>query len=115
MSIKNNLRAGIGFLFLMALLSSGLSAYYLNRLSNESKAILRDNYDSLVFIENINEALDVPGIPNDSQLNIIESNIKNEEHNITEPGEKAFAYMQILSTLTKPCKKHSRLMGYGIK
>ncbi|WP_214073212.1 ATP-binding protein [Mucilaginibacter sp. dw_454] len=91
MSIKNNLRAGIGFLFLIALLSSGLSAYYLNRLSNETKAFLRDNYGSLVFIENINEVLDIPGAPNDSQLNIIESNIRAEEHNITEPGEKAFA------------------------
>ena len=91
MSIKNNLRAGIGFLFLIALLSSGLSAYYLNRLSNETKAFLKDNYGSLVFMENINEILDIPGIPNESQLNIIESNIKDEENNITEPGESAFA------------------------
>lgn len=91
MSIKNNLRAGIGFLFLIALLSSGLGAYYLYRLSNESKAILRDNYDSMVFTENINQVLDQPGIPDDAQLAEIEKNIRQEESNITEPGEKGFA------------------------
>jgi hypothetical protein len=43
MSIKNKLRAGIGFLFLMALIAAGLAAYYLNRLSADSKDILKDS------------------------------------------------------------------------
>jgi signal transduction histidine kinase len=91
MSIKNNLRAGIGFLFLIALLSSSLAAYYISQLSNDSKAILKDNYDSLVFTKNINQVLDIPGTPGKGQLNIIESNIIKEENNITEPGEKQMA------------------------
>lgn len=91
MSIKNNLRAGIIFLFLIALLSSGLAAFYLYRLSTDSNAILRDNYDSLVFIKNIDQILDLPYTPSGTQLKIIESNIKSEEKNITEPGEKKLA------------------------
>jgi PAS domain S-box-containing protein len=91
MTIKNNLRAGISFLFLLALLSSGLAAYYLYRLSQDAKAILKDNYDSLVFSKNIDEALDLPNIPAGIQQQIIEKNISGEEGNITEPGEKAFA------------------------
>jgi hypothetical protein len=70
LSIKNNLRAGIGFLFLIALLSSSLAAYYIYRLSTDSKAILRDNYESLIFTKNINQVLDLPGEPDKNQLNI---------------------------------------------
>jgi signal transduction histidine kinase len=91
MGIKNNLRAGISFLFLIALLSSGLAAYYLYQLSEDSKAILRDNYSSLIFTENIDQVLDQPGVPDNSQLKIIENNIKNEENDTTEPGEKQMA------------------------
>ena len=90
MTIKNNLRAGIGFLFLLALLSSGLAAYYIYQLSKDANAILKDNYDSLVFSKNIDEALDLPNIPLPVQEQIIEKNIKAEEDNVTEPGEREF-------------------------
>ena len=79
------------FLFLVALVSSGIAAYFLNKLSEDSKAILMDNYDSLIFSKNINQILDLPGVPNSAQLKIIETNIRNEEENVTEPGEKAMA------------------------
>jgi len=91
MNIKNNIRAGIGFLFMVSLLSSGLAAYYIYRLSDDAKAILRDNYSSIVFTKNINQVLDLPGVPDNNQLETIELNIKNEENTITEPGEKALA------------------------
>ena len=91
MTIKNNLRAGIGFLFLISLLSSGLAAYYIYRLSENSKAILRNNETSVVFTKNINKVLDLPGLPNSDELETIEYNIQREEADITEPGEKALA------------------------
>lgn len=90
MTIKNNLRTGIGILFLLALLSSGLAAYYIYGLSEDGKAILKDNYDSLIFSKNIDEALDLPNIPPLIQQQIIEKNIRAEEGNVTEPGEGAF-------------------------
>jgi PAS domain S-box-containing protein len=90
-SIKNKLRLGISFLFLMALLCSGLAAYYLNRLSADSGAILKENYRSLVYAKNIGELLDAPSIPNQAQLQVIETNLVAEQANITEPGEQQFA------------------------
>lgn len=91
MSIKNKLRAGITFLFLMALIAAGLAAYYLNRLSADSKDILKDNYRSIIYSKNIGEVLDSPHSPNAAQLRIVENNLSLEEHNITEPGEQALA------------------------
>jgi PAS domain S-box-containing protein len=111
MTIKSNLRAGIGFLFLLALLSSGFAAYYLSRLSKDARAILKDNYRSLVFSKDIDEALDLPNIPPDIQQQIIEKNIKNEEGNITEPGEKAFAdslyanFIRFRQAVNKPLQR----------
>jgi len=92
MNIKNKLRLGIGFLFLTALISSGLADYYLARLSNDSKAILKDNYRSLVYAKNIEQALDYPKTADQkAKLQTIDENISQEEHNITEPGEGALA------------------------
>ena len=91
MNIKNKLRAGIGFIFLMALISSGMADYYLTRLSNDSKAILKDNYRSLVYVKNIEQALDDKKLPKSANLQIIEGNLAKEEQNITEPGEKQWA------------------------
>jgi signal transduction histidine kinase len=91
MTIKNNLRAGIGSLFLLALISSAIATYYIYHLSENSKAILRNNETSIVFTKNINQVLDLPGLPNSGELETIEYNIKKEEGDITEPGEKAMA------------------------
>ena len=93
MSIKSKLRAGIGFLFLMALVSSGLADYYLTRLSTDSKVILKDNYRSLIYAKNIGQILDErgTGIPNEAKLRVIQDNISEEEHNITETGEGKLA------------------------
>jgi PAS domain S-box-containing protein len=91
MTIKNNLRAGIGSLFLLALISSAIATYYIYKLSENSKAILRNNETSIVFTKNINKILDLPGLPNSDELETIEYNIKREEADITETGEKALA------------------------
>lgn len=89
MTIKNKLRAGFGFLFLLAFVCSGLSIYYLNRLSDDSSVILKDNYKTLQYMRNIGSALDenITNL-NAHQINIIESNLTRQEHNITERGEQ---------------------------
>jgi PAS domain S-box-containing protein len=91
MTIKKNLRAGISSLFLLALISSATAIYYIYQLSENSKAILRNNETSIVFTKNINKVLDRPGLPNSDELETIEYNIKKEEADITETGEKALA------------------------
>ena len=91
MTIKNNLRAGIGSLFLLALISSAIATYYIYQLSENSKAILRNNETSIIYTKNINQVLDLPGLPNSDGLKTIEYNIQREEGDITETGEKALA------------------------
>ncbi len=88
MTIKNKLRAGFSFLFVLALLCCGLSIYFLNRLSADAKDILKDNYKSVQFTKDMGVAIDAsPGILTPQQAKIIEENLVKEEHNITEPGE----------------------------
>ena len=89
MTIKNKLRAGFGFLFLLALVCSALSIYYLNRLSADSSVILKDNHETIVYMRNIGVVIDEnSGELNPTQINTIETNLVKQEHNITEPGEQ---------------------------
>ena len=89
MTIKNKLRAGFGFLFLLALVCSALSIYYLNRLSADSSVILKDNHETIVYMRNIGVVIDEnSGELNPTQINTIETNLIKQEHNITEPGEQ---------------------------
>jgi two-component system, OmpR family, sensor histidine kinase VicK len=89
MTIKNKLRAGFGFLFLLAFVCSGLSIYFLNRLSADSSVILKDNYETLVYVRNIGTAIDEnSGELNTHQISAIEANLVKQEHNITEAGEQ---------------------------
>jgi PAS domain S-box-containing protein len=89
MTIKNKLRAGFGFLFLLALICCGLSIWFLNRLSADAGLILKDNYETLQFVRNIGNALDQNEASlNAQQISIIEKNLVGQEHNVTEPGEQ---------------------------
>jgi PAS domain S-box-containing protein len=93
MNIKNKLRLGIGFLFLMALISSGMADYYLARLSADSKAILKDNYLTLLYMKNIGQVLDKENNAplTAAEMQVIEKNVVLEQHNETEPGEMHLA------------------------
>ncbi|HEY4198235.1 MAG TPA: ATP-binding protein [Mucilaginibacter sp.] len=89
MTIKNKLRAGFGFLFLLAFICCGLSIYFLNRLSADSGVILKNNYESLKYVKNIGNALDQNGASlKPPQIGEIEVNLVKQEHNITESGEQ---------------------------
>jgi len=89
MTIKNKLRAGFGFLFLLALVCCGLSIWFLNRLSADAGVILKDNYETLQFARNIGDALDQnESSLNAQQISTIEKNLLGQEHNVTEPGEQ---------------------------
>jgi PAS domain S-box-containing protein len=89
MTIKNKLRAGIGFLFLLALICCSLAIWFLNRLSADSSVILKDNYETLQFVRNIGNALDEnESSLNAQQISTIEKNMVGQEHNVTEPGEQ---------------------------
>ena len=86
MTLKSKISYSLVFLFSIILMLTGLTAFYLNRLSDDSQAILKDNYISLEFVSNMQKALTTPGDPN--ALADFETNLKKQEVNITEVGEQ---------------------------
>jgi PAS domain S-box-containing protein len=91
MTIKNKLRAGIGFLFSLALICCGMSIYFLNRLSADAGAILKDNYKSVQYVQNVLSTIDShPGKLTPEQIKTIDKNMALQDRNVTEVGERQF-------------------------
>lgn len=86
MKIKRKLQLGLGLLFLIALLIGILSGYYINRLSRDADAILKDNYESLQYTRYMQAAL-YDGKLSDNEYKLFEDNLSRQELNITEKGE----------------------------
>lgn len=88
MKLKTKLSFGLVFLFTILLLLTSLGTYYIHKLSNESKHITKDNYESLVYSKNMLEALDEITVDRQSSISKFEHNLKQQETNITEGEEK---------------------------
>ncbi len=98
MSIKSKIAAALAFMFVIILALGGLGVYYLNELSDDSQAILKDNYISLEYGSNMQKALlmlaesprsaAVAGQMDPDGLADFEANLQKQEANITEIGEK---------------------------
>lgn len=107
MRMKSRITLGLGLAFLLVFLIAGLSIYYLNRISSDAKAILKDNYKSLEYAEKMTRSLNLirstqVGLllrsPKDQGTNYdyyqkafanFDKYLKAEDNNITEPGERA--------------------------
>ena len=87
MRIKTKVTLGVGFLFLLIVMVSGIGIFYLNKLSSDSQNILVDNYESLEFMKTILQGCDSLEGNALSALATIEKNIRQQEENITEGGE----------------------------
>jgi two-component system, NtrC family, sensor histidine kinase KinB len=87
-SIKNKIRVGTLFLFLLMVSSGGLSIYYLLKLKTDANNIIKDNYESLDYGHNMQKQLDSISLHYSSSTAKFDSYLKKEEANITEPGEK---------------------------
>lgn len=86
-SVKNKIRLGTLFLFLLLLLSGGLGIYNLVRLKNDARMILEDNYESLDYCHTMQRQLDSFQINRLTAIQKFEEALKKQENNITEPGE----------------------------
>ena len=87
-SIKNKIRVGTLFLFLLMVSSGGLSIYYLLKLKTDANNIIKDNYESLDYGHNMQKQLDSISLHYSSSTAKFDSYLKKQESNITEPGEK---------------------------
>lgn len=87
MRLKTKLSLGLGFLFVVILVFAILSIVSINLLKTDSAKILKNNHETLMYCNNILKALDQVQT-NKNAIQIIEDNLKKQENNITEPGEK---------------------------
>jgi signal transduction histidine kinase len=80
------------FLFLVIIAIGGLGLYYLNDLSRDSRNILKDNYETLVYTKRIIENCDSLSADSASAMNAIEANLRLQEENVTEAGERELTH-----------------------
>jgi len=88
-TVKQKIRIGTLFLFLLLLLSGGVSIYHLVQLKNDAKEILKDNYESLAYSHKMQSILDSFSGNRNNSIAQFDSVLKLQEANISEPGEKA--------------------------
>lgn len=85
--LKTKLTAGLVFLFSVILVFGILGTVDINLLSRDADLILKDNYVSIIYGNNMLKALETAGTRKDA-MEVFEENLKKQEANITEPGEK---------------------------
>lgn len=103
-SIRTRFTMGLIFLFVIILVLSVFSGYYLNKLSNKTGAILKENYLSVVYaremsegIMNINLAITSSFLKKETpdtsfinqSMNSVRRSLTKEKSNLTEPGEES--------------------------
>ncbi|MFA6248403.1 MAG: ATP-binding protein [Mucilaginibacter sp.] len=88
MKVKTKLRLGFGFLFIVVLFFGATALYYIRDISENSKVILKNNYESLSFAREMRGILDNNDLPlNNAAVNKFNIYLSRQEGNITEPGE----------------------------
>ena len=87
MKIKAKLFLGIGLLFAMIVLLTAIGSIYINKLSADTNNILTANYNSIDYSRQMLIALNEDGFSN-SSITSFESNLKQQQNNITENGEE---------------------------
>ncbi|NML19577.1 HAMP domain-containing protein [Pseudoflavitalea sp. G-6-1-2] len=87
MRLKTKLTLGIGFLFLVIVIFGAFGLISIHRLKEDSDKVLRNNYETLVYNNNMLKALEQ--LRTDSlAMRLFENNLEQQEKNVTEPGEK---------------------------
>lgn len=88
MRLKTKLSIGIGFLFIAILVSGILGILSIHVMKKDARLILEDNYETLVYSNNMLQLLDKL-MQDSTGMQLFEQNLKQQETNITEPGEAA--------------------------
>jgi hypothetical protein len=117
MKIRSKVTVGIVFLFLEFLIIGILCLYYFRSMNHNTDLVITDNYNTLQYTENMNQAIDelqnsqtllffnrLYHMDNNSMVSLLkkfETNLEKEEHNITEYGEK-----ELVESLNLKYKKY---------
>lgn len=85
--LKTKVALGSIFLFILLIIVGAVNFYYLNRISDESSQIVKDNYETLSYsrlmLNELNTLADSAGA-----YDKFDQTLRLQEKNITEPGEK---------------------------
>lgn len=91
MKVRTKLRLGFGFLFLVVLFFGATALFYIRDISENSKVILKNNYESLSFAREMRTILDDNDLPlSTAAAAKFNGYLASQEHNVTEAGEKQY-------------------------
>ncbi len=88
LNVKNKIWLGTLFLFLLLLVTGGVGIYYMAKLKAEGKNVLKENYESLSYCHTMQQQLHSVTINDVHSIKKFEEALKQQEANITEPGER---------------------------
>ena len=88
MRIKTKLNLAVGLLFLLIIVLSLLSAYYIYSIKKDTQNILKANYETLEYSRNMLMALDIYEVNQKKSISDFEKNLNKQYKNCTETGEK---------------------------
>ncbi|MEP7092929.1 MAG: histidine kinase dimerization/phospho-acceptor domain-containing protein, partial [Flavobacterium sp.] len=88
MRIKTKLNLGVGLLFLMIIILSLVSAFYIFSIKKDTENILKANYNTLEYSRNMLLSLDEISTDANHAIITFKENLQNQTKNITESGEK---------------------------
>ncbi|HVT84217.1 MAG TPA: ATP-binding protein [Chitinophagaceae bacterium] len=86
-TVKNKIRLGTIFFFILLILLGGPSIFFLVRLKNDANKIIRNNYETLTYCHAMQQQLDSFSITPAHAMQQFDFYLKQQEKNITEPGE----------------------------
>ena len=87
-SIKYKIRLGTLFLFFLVVISGALSIYYLTKFTQQSRNVLKSNYETLQYSHEMQKLLDSIQVNKVKFIDSFEVQMRKQESNVTEPGEK---------------------------
>ncbi|MBC5834054.1 cell wall metabolism sensor histidine kinase WalK [Flavobacterium sp. F372] len=92
MRIKTKLNLGVGVLFLLIIILSIISAFYIYSIKKDTQNIIKANYETLEYSRNMLLALDEIKEKDSKSVAFFEVNLKKQLSNITEDGENKATY-----------------------
>ncbi|QQL48977.1 HAMP domain-containing sensor histidine kinase [Mucilaginibacter ginkgonis] len=88
MKIRNKLRLGFAFLFVVVLVFGATAMYYIQEIASNATAILKNNYETLNYTKNMRAILDEHSLPlSTDQAKAFGIELNKQQHNVTEKGE----------------------------
>lgn len=89
LNVKNKIRLGTVFLFLLLMITGGVGIFYMVKLKGEAKTVLEDNYLSLSYCHTMQQQLSKLQTDYSQSVKTFEEALQKQQNNVTEKGEKS--------------------------